>query len=109
MDGNLTGAFRFPRPQASTSLGSFAQLGEAFNPGWQYTSEARDTFRGGLLPLRGPDAPSTAVGTGTGNSWASPHAARLFSQRLGAGKQFTWTWQIPLNPPALNLQVAGAQ
>jgi hypothetical protein len=123
--GTVTAAYRYERPVDGTP-GLYDQPGERFSPSFAYTTSGRDLDRSGLLLARGPSAPSRPLGatassryprtrivdrpTTSGNansvhgaSVAGPtalHDARAFSVRLKAGERVSFTWQIPLDPPA---------
>jgi hypothetical protein len=126
--GTTTGAYRYERP-ASGASGFYEQPGQAFSPSFAYTTQGRDLDRSGLLLARGPSAASRPLGaTALARSTAfarsttaaavanndSPrargastvagpntlHDARLFSARLKGGASASFTWQIPLIPPA---------
>jgi len=110
MTGGYVGAFRFPRPQAASSLGAFTQIGEAFNPGWTYSivSSGHEVLRNGLLLLKGPPSTPFDIHAPQGSGWDSPHAAQIYTKRLDARGSVTWTWQIPLDPPALAASAPGS-
>jgi hypothetical protein len=96
-----TGDFRFERPVPGTGDGYFFQLGAAFSPGWSYTMAGRDIDRGGLLLARGPAGPGGRVShTAAAPTAQSIGATQGYHWRLLPGGRATWTWQIPLQPPA---------
>jgi hypothetical protein len=96
-----TGDFRFERPVPGTGDGYFFQLGAAFDPGWSYTAAGRDIDRGGLLLARGPTGPGGRVSqTAAAPTAQSIGATQAYHRRLAPGGQATWTWQLPLAPPA---------
>lgn len=100
-DGVASSRSRFPRPAPepdSGGIGRFQQLGEPFDPNWVYAIDGRDVTRNGELLVRGPRASARVLAT-SGDALTSPHAKQVFSDRLAANGQMSWTWQIPLDPP----------
>lgn len=99
-DGILSSPYRYPRPAPPTGgVGRYQQPGEAFDPGWIYTIAGRDVTRGGELLVRGPDAPALVQPT-SGQALTSPHAREIYTAALAPHGGMSWTWQIPLAPPA---------
>ncbi len=105
--GAMTGAYRYERPMSGTP-GFYEQPGEPFSPSFTYTTSGRDLDRSGLLLARGPAAVSRPLGATAASRTpgvstvagpTAPHDARVFSVRLKAGGQVSFTWQIPLDPP----------
>jgi hypothetical protein len=98
--GVLTGAFRYERPAPNDpASGGFFQLGESFSPSWRYSLDGQDVVRDGLLLARG-SAPAAAVSTPAARSFAAPGIEVRYLASLAPRRSFTWTWQIPLAPPA---------
>jgi hypothetical protein len=97
--GVPTGVFRYERPATAPSDGYFFELGADFQPDWSYSVEGRDIIRDGGLLLRGP-AGATAVPTPAATGPEARHAEMADRRRLAPRQSVTWTWQIPLQPPA---------
>jgi hypothetical protein len=97
--GVRTGAYRYERPAPAAGDGYFFQLGQAFDPTWSYAIEGRDVVRDGLLLVRGPRGARLRP-TAPSTSPVALHAQQVSARRLAPGAQVTWTWQIPLAPPA---------
>ncbi len=98
--GVATGAFRYERPVSGTTTGAYEQPGQRFSSTFDYSAAGRDLDRSGLLLARGPAAPSRALTTPGSSTPTAPHDERLFSARLGSHGSVSFTWQIPLDPPA---------
>jgi hypothetical protein len=119
--GLATRAYRYERPVSSQASGYYTQPGQAFSPAFHYTVSGRDLDRSGLLLARGPAAPARPLATPAQPSMTSakpigttrrppahpapgspttPHDSLLYRARLGAGASASFTWQIPLEPPA---------
>jgi hypothetical protein len=98
--GVTTGVYRYERPAPlAVGDGFFFQLGQTFNPAWDYQIDGRDVVRDGLVLVRGPSG-ARVLPTGASASPDGLHARQEYRQRLMPGGEVTWTWQIPLNPPA---------
>jgi hypothetical protein len=97
--GVPTGVFRYERPATAPADGYFFALGAAFGPDWSYSVQGRDVIRDGALLLRGPSA-ATAVPTPAVTGPEALHAEMAYRRRLAPQQSVTWTWQIPLQPPA---------
>jgi hypothetical protein len=95
-----TGAYRYERPVTGQAIGFYDQPGQAFSPAFSYTVDGRDLDRSGVLLARGPDAPSRPLATPAASALSATHDARLFRARLPPGGHASFTWQIPLDPPA---------
>jgi hypothetical protein len=106
--GLLTGEYRYERPITDQPDGFYDQPGQAFNPAFTYSTAGRDLDRSGLLLARGPNAPSRALGGPGGNTLTATHDQRLFRKLLPAHRQVSFTWQIPLDPPAVSAGVDSA-
>ena len=96
--GVVTGDYRYERPLAGTGDGFFFQLGVPFDAAWSYRAQGRDVDRDGLLLMRGPQTP--AVTTAAAATPDAIGAQQIEARRLAGGQSATWTWQIPLAPPA---------
>ena len=101
-----TGAYRYERPAPCAGGGYFffCQPGEPFDPAWQYGSAGRDVVRDGLLLVRGP-AGAVSLTTPASGAPDAPHARQAYARQLAPGAATTWTWQIPLAPPAAGASV----
>jgi hypothetical protein len=97
--GVPTGAYRYERPALSTGDGYFFQLGQAFDSSWSYQIDGRDVVRDGLLLARAP-RDARILSTAPSGSPDGLHARQEYRRRLAPGDQATWSWQIPLRPPA---------
>jgi hypothetical protein len=98
--GVTTGVYRYERPVPSVAGdGFFFQQGQDFDPSWDYQLEGRDVVRDGLLLVRGPNG-ARVVPTAPSGSPDGLHARQEYRQRLVPGGDVSWTWQIPLDPPA---------
>lgn len=97
--GDPTSAFRYERPPTASAEGSYFQPGAAFSAGWHYTVTGRDVTRDGQLLLRGPAGARSPTG-GTARSPAAVAVRLRYGRRLRPGASTSWTWQIPLQPPA---------
>jgi hypothetical protein len=98
--GVTTGAYRYERPAPSTAGdGFFFQLGQTFDPSWDYEIDGRDVVRDGLLLVRGPNG-ARVLPTAPSGSPDGLHARQDYRRRLVPGGEVTWTWQVPLSPPA---------
>ncbi len=98
--GVVTGAFRYERPLSGSSAGSYDQPGQRFSKDFLYGVAGRDLDRSGLLLTRGPAAPSRRLLTPASSAPTALHDGRLLSAHLGAHGRVSFTWQIPLSPPA---------
>lgn len=114
--GTLTGAYRYERPVTDQPLGYYSQPGQPFSTAFVYSTGGRDLVRSGLLLARGPAAPSRSLGAPAGrapghapggvrgrvhaDARSTVHDSRLFAVRLGPHHAASFTWQIPLEPPA---------
>jgi hypothetical protein len=99
-DNIASSPYRYPRPWTQVGgAGGYEQLGASFDPGWVYALAGRDVTRSGTLLVRGPRAASRPIAT-AGDTLTSPHAKEAYADRLRPGGQTSWTWQIPLDPPA---------
>lgn len=98
--GEMTGAFRYERPFTGQPAGFYEQPGQSFSPAFRYSTVGRDIDRSGLLLARGPTGVSRQLPTPAANEPTTPHARRLFRVLLRAHGRHSFTWQIPLNPPA---------
>ncbi len=98
--GVLTGAFRYERPVRGEGAGAYDQPGQGFSRDFLYGVAGRDLDRSGLLLARGPDASSRPLRTPVSSAPTAPHDGRVFSARLGPHGRVSFTWQIPLSPPA---------
>jgi hypothetical protein len=98
--GLTTGAYRYERPVTGQHDGFYEQPGQAFSSAFGYTTAGRDLDRSGLLLARGPSAPSRPLRTPSADALTTPHDARLFRARLKGHGRVSFTWQIPLVPPA---------
>ena len=102
--GLSTGAYRYERPVSGAGEGYYEQPGQAFSSSFAYSAPGRDIDRSGLLLARGPaTAGEPLPGTGSGPLTAT-HDGRVFSVLLAPHARRSFTWQVPLEPPA-----AGAQ
>lgn len=97
--GVATTAYRYERPATTLADGFYFQLGQAFNPAWTYSHSGRDVRRDGLLLVRGPAGGRWPPSFGNPSDQAL-HGRDVLTQRLAPGHRVTWSWQIPLRPPA---------
>jgi hypothetical protein len=98
--GLPTRMYRYERPATGQPAGYYDQPGQVFSPAFRYSAAGRDLDRSGLLLARGPAAPSRALASPARTSPTAPHDGRLFTARLEAHGRISFTWQIPLEPPA---------
>jgi hypothetical protein len=98
--GLPTGEYRYERPVTNQPEGLYDQPGQAFSPSFTYSTAGRDLDRSGLLLARGPDGPSRALAGSGGQTLTATHDARVFRTLLRAHGRVSFTWQIPLDPPA---------
>jgi hypothetical protein len=98
--GLPTGAYRYERPVGGQPYGYYEQPGEPFSPAFGYSVVGRDLDRSGLLLARGPAAPSRPLKDSFANTPTARHDSRLFTAHLKAHGRLSFTWQIPLEPPA---------
>jgi hypothetical protein len=98
--GVVTGAYRYERPVRGQGAGAYDKPGQRFSRDFLYGVAGRDLDRSGLLLARGPAASSRPLWTPASSTPTAPHDGRLFSVRLGARGRVSFTWQIPLSPPA---------
>jgi hypothetical protein len=98
--GLPTGEYRYERPVTDQPEGFYDQPGQAFDPSFTYRTTGRDLDRSGLLLARGPNAPSRALAGSGGETLTATHDARLFRALLRGHGSISFTWQIPLDPPA---------
>ena len=99
--GVATGAFRYERPVRGEGAGAYDQPGQGFSRDFLYGVAGRDLDRSGLLLARGPDASSRPLRTPASSAPTAPHDGRVLSARLGPHGRVSFTWQIPLSPPAV--------
>ena len=97
-----TGAYRYERPVTSHADGYYDQPGQPFSAGFRYAVRGRDLDRSGLLLARGPRAASSPLASASppASALTATHDGRVFGARLRAGGRASFTWQIPLDPPA---------
>lgn len=98
--GLPTGEYRYERPVTDQPEGFYDQPGQAFDPSFTYRTAGRDLDRSGLLLARGPNSPSRALAGSGGETLSATHDARLFRALLRGHGRVSFTWQIPLDPPA---------
>jgi hypothetical protein len=98
--GIVTGAYRFERPAAGQPVGFYTQPGEPFSAAFHYTTSGRDLLRSGLLLARGPAAPSHSLSPSHADTPTTAHDGRAFQHELPGHGRASFTWQIPLEPPA---------
>jgi hypothetical protein len=100
-----TAAYRYPRPAEGGLLGSYTQPGQAFSEAFEYTASGRDLDRSGLVLARGPNARSSELAppppASPSTAEDAAQDARLFTARLAPRRHVSFTWQIPLAPPAV--------
>jgi hypothetical protein len=101
-NGVLTGAGRYERPVTPSSDGFFDQPGQAFSPTFSYGISGRDLIRSGLLLARTPAGGRILPSPEAPASLTAAHAAEVYRTALPAHGSVTYTWQIPLNPPAVS-------
>jgi hypothetical protein len=106
--GLSTGAYRYERPVSGQPVGYYDQPGQAFSTAFSYSTAGRDLDRSGLLLARGPAAGSRALRTPAAHTPTAPHDGRLFRALLQAHGHVSYTWQIPLEPPAAGAGADGA-
>ena len=99
--GLQTGAYRYERPVKPQSVGYYDQPGQRFSASFRYHTSGRDLDRSGLLLARGPDAVSRPLNLGPADTPTALHDGRLFSVHLKPHAAASFTWQIPLDPPAV--------
>ncbi len=97
--GAMTGVFRYERPLSGRTDGSYDQPGQPFSRAFVYSIAGRDMDRSGLLLARGP-ALGRPLQTPALRTLTAPHDGRLFRARLGAHGRVSFSWRIPLSPPA---------
>ncbi len=98
--GIMTGVYRFERPATGQPPGFYQQPGQPFSPTFQYGTNGRDLLRSGLLLARGPQAPSQSLAQPHADTVTAVHDGRAFRRVLVAHSRASFTWQIPLDPPA---------
>lgn len=101
--GLWTGEYRYERPVTGQPEGFYDQPGQAFDPSFAYRTVGRDLDRSGLLLARGPNAPSRALAGSGAETLTATHDAKLFRTLLRAHGRASFTWQIPLDPPAAGI------
>jgi hypothetical protein len=106
-DGTSASPYRFPRPisNAASGFGYEQELGEVFDPSWQYSVIGRDVDRDGQLLLRGPAASSEQHVAISADSLTSPHARQIYRRPVRGSATTSWTWQIPLDPPLASASI----
>lgn len=98
--GLPTGAYRYERPVSGQPSGYYQQPGEDFSPSFAYSVAGRDLDRSGLMLAHGPAVPSRPLRASAAKTPTATHDARLFRTLLKGHARVSYTWQIPLEPPA---------
>ena len=106
--GQITRTYRYERPASAQAPGLYEQPGQAFSPAFLYRADGRDLDRSGLLLARGPDETGRPLSPRGSDPLTAPHDGRRFTARLRPAASVTWTWQIPLAPPAASSDVDAA-